>query len=82
MNTFELTKIVGGLCGALLILLLIQWSGEITYHPHYKEIQTASYYLEIEGEGDEEVEIDTEEKVPFIELVSLANIDKGKKRIL
>ena len=77
MNTFELTKIVAGLCGALLILLLIQWSGEIAYHPHNKEIQTASYYLEVESEVLEQVEV--EETVPFTELVALADIGKGKK---
>ena len=77
MNTFELTKIVGGLCGILLILLLIQWAGEITYHPSHEKIQTASYYLEIEGEEEEQGEV--KEEVPFIEMVALADIDKGKK---
>ena len=77
MNTFEVTKIVGGLCGALLILLLIQWGGELVYHSDHKEIQTASYYLEIESTEEEITEI--EEEVPFTEMVALANIDKGKK---
>ena len=77
MNTFELTKIVGGLCGSLLILLLIQWGGEIAYHSNHGELQTASYYLEIETE--EEVIEEIKEEVPFSEMVALANIDKGKK---
>ncbi len=77
MNTFELTKIVGGLCGALLILLLIQWGGEIAYHSSHEKIQTASYYLETESDEQEVTEV--EEEVPFSELVTLANIDKGKK---
>ena len=77
MNTFEVTKIVGGLCGALLILLLIQWGGELAYHSDHKEIQTASYYLEIETAKEEVTEI--EEEIPFTEMVALANIDKGKK---
>ena len=77
MNTFELTKIIAGLCGSLLILLLIQWGGEIAYHADHKEIQTASYYLEIEEE--EVVEEEEEESIPFTEMVALANIDKGKK---
>ena len=77
MNTFELTKIIGGLCSALLILLLIQWGGELAYHADHKETQAASYYLEIESEEIELVEI--EEEVPFTEMVALANIDKGKK---
>lgn len=77
MNTFELTKIVGGLCGALLILLLVQWGGEIAYHSNHEKIETASYYLEVESEGEEIAEV--EEKIPFIEMVKLADIDKGKK---
>lgn len=77
MNTLELTKIIGGLCGSLLILLLIQWGGEIAYHSNHKNIQTASYYLEIEEEEEEVIEI--VEEVPFTEMVALANVDKGKK---
>ena len=76
MNTLELTKIVGSLCGSLLTLLLIKWGSEIIYHSGYDEIQTASYYLEIENE---EEEIVAEQEVPFIEMVALADIDKGKK---
>ena len=77
MNTFELTKIVGGLCGSLLILLLIKWGGEITYHANHDKIQTASYYLEIETEEQEEEE--EKKEIPFIEMVALADVDKGKK---
>ena len=76
MNTFELTKIIGGLCGSLLILLLIQWGGEIAYHAKQQEVQTASYYLETE---EEEEVLEVVEEIPFTEMVALANIDKGKK---
>ena len=77
MNTFELTKIVAGLCGSLLILLLIQWGAELTYHPNHTKTQTASYYLEIESDVEETDE--TKEEIPFIEMVALADISKGKK---
>ena len=77
MNTFELTKIVAGLCGSLLILLLIQWGAELTYHSNHQEIQTASYYLEIENDLEETDE--AEEQIPFLEMVKLADIGKGKK---
>jgi cytochrome c len=77
MNTFELTKIVAGLCGSLLILLLIQWSAELTYHSTHQEIQTASYYLEIETDVEK---VDTVvEEIPFLEMVALADTSKGKK---
>ena len=77
MNSFELTKIVAGLCGSLLILLLIQWGAELTYHSNHPDIQTASYYLEIENEAEEMDAI--EEEIPFVEMVALADISKGKK---
>jgi cytochrome c len=32
MNTMEITKIVGALCGSLLIFLLIRFAGESIYH--------------------------------------------------
>ena len=32
MDTMEWTKIFGGLCGSLLIFLLIQWGAESIYH--------------------------------------------------
>ena len=78
MNTLEWTKIVGGLCGSLLILLLIQWGSELAYHSGHQKLQTASYFLEIEVEEEEEEETDVV-KVPFVEMVALANVDKGKK---
>lgn len=77
MNTFELTKIVAGLCGSLLILLLIQWGAKLAYHSDHQEIQTASYYLEIESDLKETVVI--KEEIPFLEMVALADISKGKK---
>ena len=78
MNTFELTKIAGGLCGSLLILLLIKWGAEIIYHSGHKESEIASYYLEIE-EDEELANDDSQEELPFTEMIELADIGKGKK---
>ena len=50
MDTFELTKIGGALCGALLFFLLLNWGTEIIYHSdddYYGE-QKLAYYLGIE----------------------------------
>ena len=77
MNTFELTKIVAGFCGSLLILLLIQWGAELAYHSNHQKIQIASYYLEIESDIEEIDQV--KEEIPFIEMVALADIGKGKK---
>ena len=77
MNTFELTKIVGRLCGSLLIFLLIKWGAEIIYHSGHEEIHSAAYYLEVE---EEEIATgDSVEELPFTEMVALADTAKGKK---
>ncbi|MEE2774481.1 MAG: cytochrome c family protein [Pseudomonadota bacterium] len=76
MNTFELTKIMGGFCGALLLLLLIQWSSELIYHSSHKKMQ-AAYILEIETEEIEAAVV--KDEIPFMELVNAADIGKGKK---
>ena len=66
MNTFELTKIMGGLCGSLLILLLLKWGAEIVYHEHHSKIE-AAYLIETETDPEEIVEED--EQIPFFQLV-------------
>lgn len=76
MNVMEINKFVGAFCGALLIFLLIKWGVEIIYHSHEKNAEVA-YLIEIEEEIIEED--DEVEKIPFVELVSLADVDKGKK---
>ena len=76
MNVMEINKFVGAFCGALLIFLLIKWGVEIIYHSHEKNAEVA-YLIEIEEEIIEEE--DEVEKIPFVELVSLADVDKGKK---
>ena len=77
MDTMTWTKIIGAGCGSLLILLLIQWTAEeIYHHSHYKYIEVA-YLLEVEEEVTE-VEKE-EEETPFVELVTSADLSKGKK---
>ena len=76
MNVMEINKLVGAFCGALLVFLLIKWGVETTYHSHEEKIDVA-YLIEVEEViNDDEAEI---EKIPFVELVSLADVDKGKK---
>jgi cytochrome c len=75
MNTMEITKVVGGLCGALLIFLLLKWSSEIIYHGGHEKIDVA-YYLEVETiEAEDEQLVE----VPFSELLAMADVSKGKK---
>ena len=79
MDTFELTKIGGAFCGALLFFLLLNWGTEIIYHSdddYYGE-QKLAYYIEIENIADEEET--TENAVDFATLLASADIEKGKK---
>ncbi len=82
MDTMEITKIVGGLCGALLILLLGKWAAETIYHVgghgghgDHGEVAQA-YSIEVEDEGGEEVA----DAGPSIEeLLASADVAKGEK---
>lgn len=84
MNTMEITKIVGALCGALLIYLLVNWAGESMYHVQaaahggdgHGEGATDAYVIEVAAAGQAEVE---EEGPPFAEVLATADAGKGEK---
>ena len=82
MDTMESTKIVGGLCGALLVLLLLAWGGEIIYHVgggghgHGDGDKVAGYPIEVPevasgGSAEPAMTLD--------EMMAAADADKGKK---
>jgi cytochrome c len=77
----NITKIVGGLCGALLIYLLVNWAGETIYHVgsggHGDDHASTGYVIEVAtaAEASETVT----DAVPFAELLAVADIEKGKK---
>lgn len=78
MDTMEITKIVGGLCGALLFLLLGKWAAETIYHVgaggHGDGAQ--AYVIEVEETGGDEM---AEEGPSIEELLASADIAKGEK---
>ena len=79
MDTMKLTKIVGGVCGALLIYLLINWGAESMYHmggSGHGEGQVSGYVIEVETD---EASSGTEEGPSFDELLASADAEKGKK---
>lgn len=78
LDTMTLTKLTGGLCGALLVFLLGKWVAEIIYHPahHGGDDHAAGYVVET-GEGEATAE--AEEEVSFADLYAAADADKGKK---
>lgn len=80
MNTMEITKIVGALCGSLLILLLLQTGahaiiGNGPQVGHYDHEN--AYVIEVEG-AEEEAVIEVAE-VPFADLYAVADAAAGER---
>lgn len=73
-DTMTLTKIGGGVFGALLILLLGKWAAEEIYH--MDSHGEAAYVIEVEGAEEEEEEV---AEVDIAELIASADISKGAK---
>ncbi|MXU64201.1 c-type cytochrome [Oceanomicrobium pacificus] len=79
MNTMEITKVVGGLCGTFLIFLLAKWGAETLYHTgdgHGDEAHSA-YVIEVESDGDAAA-TDAPE-VSIEELLASADVGKGER---
>ncbi len=79
MNTMFYTKILAGVCGSLLILLLVKWAADSYFFPsagssHGEEV-AAAYEIEAEDDGSAEEVVE----VPFAELLAVANVDAGKR---
>ena len=74
MNTMEITKVVGGLAGALLVLLLLKMGAEAYYFPE-AEHEEQGYTIATADEGPaEEVEA-----VPFSEVLAAADAGAGAR---
>jgi cytochrome c len=80
MDTMFITKIVGGVCGALLVYLLIGWGAETMYHTgggHGEgEHASAGYVIEVEEAASTEA---VSEGPSFDEMMLTAEAEKGKK---
>nr|WP_284380264.1 cytochrome c family protein [Amylibacter marinus] len=85
MDTMEINKIVGGVCGALLVYLMLNWVGETLYHvesggghgeAHASESRAPAsiYQLEEAASGGE-----VEEGPSLEELLASADAAKGAK---
>lgn len=79
MDSMELTKIGGALCGSLLIFLLIQWGAESIYHDSSHHDSGAHHSTQKIATAPESTVTDPTDDIPFIELVSNADATKGKK---
>ena len=73
-DTMTLTKIGGGLFGALLILLLGKWAAEEIYH--MDSHGEAAYVIEVEGD---DAAVEEVAEVSMEEMMASADIAKGAK---
>jgi cytochrome c len=77
----ESTKIVGGLCGALLVFMLVGWAAESMYHVGGSghgdgEEHVSGYPIEVAETGGAKTE---EPEMTLDEMMASADADKGKK---
>ncbi|MGM0742355.1 MAG: c-type cytochrome [Pseudomonadota bacterium] len=78
-DTMTFTKIVGALCGSLLIFMLGGWASELIYHTGggHGDDHQAGYVIET---GDDEGgEAEAEEGPSFAERYAAADPDKGER---
>ncbi len=83
MDTMNATKIVGGICGALLVFLLLNWAGESLYrvgaaeHAAEGEEAEPGYVIEVaDASGSEEA---AESGPALADLLSAADVANGEK---
>ncbi|MBC6407000.1 MAG: cytochrome c family protein [Rhodobacteraceae bacterium] len=78
-DTMTMTKLVGSLCGALLVFLLGKWAADELYATdggHGASAQQA-YVIEIEGAGAEGADGAEAEQLDLAALLATAAVDKG-----
>jgi cytochrome c len=80
-DTMTITKVLGAVCGSLLILLLGKWAAESLYHTgpvaHGDEEVVQAYV--IDTGAAEATDGAAEEGPPFAELLAVADVGAGEK---
>ncbi|CUH52405.1 cytochrome c family protein [Shimia sp. R11_0] len=80
-DTMTITKVVGALCGTLLVFMLGGWAAEALYHTgpsgHGHGEAKQAYVIEVEGGDEAAAEVD--EGPTLEELLASADVDKGAK---
>lgn len=74
MNTMEITKVVGGLAGSLLVLLLLKMGAGMYYFPHGSHHEQGYTIATAEAAPAEEVVA-----VPFAEVLATADAGAGAR---
>jgi len=81
-DTMTLTKLVGGVCGALLIFLFGNWAAESIYgfgeEGHGEEVALA-YSVEGAETADAGTETAAVEEAPFADLIAVADVAAGEQ---
>ena len=81
MDTMKVTKIVGGVCGSLLVFLLLKWGAELIYADaggHGEEAAQA-YTIEVPETGGGDVAAEETVEVAFADLYAAADAAAGEK---
>lgn len=79
-DTMTITKVIGAVCGSLLIFLLGSWAAESLYHTgggHGDDHQQA--YIIDTGSDDAAEAAEEEVQVPFAEYLAAADAASGEK---
>lgn len=76
MNTMETTKIVGALCGSLLVFLLAKWGAESLFHGGGHGETEAAYTVEVAAN---DTASDADAGPTFEEVYAIADAAKGER---
>ena len=80
-DTMTITKVLGAVCGSLLVLLLGKWAAEALYHTapvaHAGEEVVQAYVIDTGAE--DATEGAAEEGPPFAEILAVADVGAGEK---
>ena len=81
MDTMTAAKIVGGVCGSLLIFLLVKWGAEVIYTPGGHGETEAAYVIEVEETATDVASSEGAASTgpTFEELYAAADLASGEK---
>ncbi|QEE36723.1 cytochrome c family protein [Octadecabacter sp. SW4] len=77
-DTMTTTKIVGALCGTLLVFLLAGWASETIYKTSSGSEHNKTQAYEIAVEGEEGTEVVVDEGPAFAEVYATADVSAGE----
>lgn len=76
LDTMTFTKVLGALCGSLLVFLLGAWAAEVLYHDSHGKDGQQAYVIDT---GADEAPAEAEEAVDFDTLMAAADPGAGER---